>query len=249
MRRGLLLEPVAVQLLREERPDWVIQYPLHRTYYRDSANRLGCTPDAFATVPGKGGQVLVQIKTVSDWAWRKGWTDPDTREVVLPLWIAVQAAVEARLTGCTEAVVGVMVVGHQIDFYVIDIPLDTKIMPALLQAVGNFWKVIDSGSHPPIDWLKDGPAVLDVYRDTNGSKAEIADWAKFDALVEKYEYAKKQARDHEKDAAELRPKIIEMLGNADAGETLDWEVKAPTTQRKEYTVKATSFRALRCRHK
>ena len=45
MRRGRLLEPVAVSMLREEHPDWDIRYPLN-LYLRDPELRLGATPDA-----------------------------------------------------------------------------------------------------------------------------------------------------------------------------------------------------------
>ncbi len=249
MRRGNLLEPVVVQMLREERPDWLIQYPLNRTFYCDEGERTGATPDAFGTRPDQGELGNIQLKTASDWAFRQNWLDPETREVRLPLWIAIQAIIEARLTGAHWAVVAVMVVGHEIDLHIIDIPLDTKIMPAILEAVADFWTVVDSGAHPPINWLVDGKAVLDVYRDSDGSKADLSHVEGFDRLVAQYETAKREERAHAKDAEELKPRIIEALGNADWGETLNWEVKAPTTHRKAYEVKATSFRALRCKRK
>ena len=49
MRRGRLLEPIALQLLQEEKPDWVIAP--HPFYYRDGALRLGASPDALASRP------------------------------------------------------------------------------------------------------------------------------------------------------------------------------------------------------
>lgn len=248
MKRGLLLEPIVAQLVREERPEWLLQYPLNSTYYRDPARRIGATPDAFATVQGEGSLGIVQFKTASDWAWKK-WLDPDTREVVLPLWIAVQAIIEAELTGATWAAVAVLVVGHAIEMYIIDIPLHAGIMSAIDKAVANFWDIIERGGHPPIDWLKDGAAVLDHLRDSDGSRADLSENSDFDELVAKYVAAKAEARKYERDAEELKPQIVHALGNADIGETLEWLVSAKTTHRKGYTVEPTSFRALRCKRK
>jgi hypothetical protein len=97
-QRGLLFEPIAVELVRHERQDWQIEYPLGRAYWRDAEARIGATPDAFATRPDWTGRGVLQIKTVSEDAWRQGWIDPDTHDIVLPAWIAVQAIVEADLT-------------------------------------------------------------------------------------------------------------------------------------------------------
>src|SRR6266702_1736326 len=49
MRRGRLLESVAVQILREDRPDWTIHDHPIGYYYRDPASRIGATPDMLVT--------------------------------------------------------------------------------------------------------------------------------------------------------------------------------------------------------
>lgn len=246
MRRGRLLEPVVVEMLREERPGWLISYPLDRGYWRDGAARIGCTPDAFATAPDRPGRGIVQLKTTSEWAFRKKWTDPDTREVVLPLWIAIQAVIEAELTGADWASVALLVVGSGIDLYAIDIPLEEgrRVLSRLETAIAEFWRVVDQGGHPPIDWVKDGRAVLDVHRDSDGSAADLSDVAGFDALVQRYVEAKDAAREAADIADRIRPQLIEILGNHDTAETLAWRVTAKTRIRKEYVVKAGSSRPL-----
>src|SRR4029079_19449389 len=59
MRRGRLLEPVAIRLLREERPTWRVE-PCS-TYFRDPHARIGATPDALAIDPERTGFGIVQI--------------------------------------------------------------------------------------------------------------------------------------------------------------------------------------------
>lgn len=249
MKRGRLLEPVAVELLKEEKPDWIVQYPLGNTYYRDPAIRIGATPDAIVTLPDQAGFGIVQCKTTSDWSWRNNWIDEDTHEVVIPIWIAIQAIVEADLTGADWAAVAVLTVGHGIDLNVIDIPLHHGVRQKLYKAVGEFWRIVDAGGHPPVDWMRDARAVLDVYRDTNGTMADLSDVEGFDDLVADYRAAKDEEKSAKERADSLRPQIIAALGNADGGETLHWHVSAKTQQRKAYEVKASSSRVLRVKQK
>lgn len=249
MKRGRLLEPVVIEMLREERPDWIIEYPLGLTYYRDPALRIGATPDAFATIPSQGGRGIVQAKTTSDYSFRANWIDPDTQEIVLPIWIAVQAIVEADLAGADWAVVAVLTVGHGIDLHVIDIPLHEGVRKRLYAAVADFWRIVEKGDHPPIDWLKDGRAVLDVYRDSDGSEADLSAVEGFDQMVADYHAAKADERAAKERAEMIRPQIVATLGNAEIGETLRWRVTAKTQHRKAYEVKASSSRVLRVKQK
>ncbi|HMM73246.1 MAG TPA: YqaJ viral recombinase family protein, partial [Rhodocyclaceae bacterium] len=105
MRRGTEFEPVAIELLRYARQAWNVEYPLGNSYFRDPQARLGATPDAFVTRPDRAGRGICQAKTVSRRAFLENWLDPDTGDVVLPLWIAVQAIVEADLTESSHACV------------------------------------------------------------------------------------------------------------------------------------------------
>lgn len=249
MKRGRLLEPVVIELLREEREDWIIQYPLGNTYYRDPAIRIGATPDAIVTIPDQGGFGIVQCKTTSDFAWRKNWIDEDTHEVVIPIWIAIQAIVEADLTGANWAAVAVLTVGHGIDLNVIDIPIHHGVRQKLYTAVAEFWRIVDAGGHPPIDWMRDARTVLDVWRDTNGTMADLSEVEGFDDIVADYRAAKDDEKAAKERAEALRPQIISALGNADGGETLRWSVSAKTQHRKAYTVKESSSRVLRVKQK
>src|SRR5687768_3934143 len=63
MRRGRIMESVAVEMLREDYPDWEIRYPLD-LYVRDPEIRLGATPDALA-ITDQPGITNIQIKVVA----------------------------------------------------------------------------------------------------------------------------------------------------------------------------------------
>lgn len=231
MRRGRLLEPVAVQMLREERPSWTVDYRADNAFYFDRSLRLGATPDAFAYRPDKDGRGIVQFKTSSEEAFRSGWLDPETGDVEVPLWIAVQAIVEAKLTGADWAAVGVLVVGRGIRMEVIDIPLHPQVWSALLAATAEFWRVTESGEHPPIDWDRDGSAVLDVNRWTEAKRIDLTGDDMADIFASDLEDTRTKRRELQKREDVLRAQILYAMGSSEIASTRRFEIIAPTTIR------------------
>lgn len=231
LRRGRLLEPVVIEMLREDRPDWTVEYRRDNAYYRHVEDRIGATPDAFATRPDIYGRGIVQVKTVADDKFRREWVDADTGEVVLPLWIAVQAIVEATLTESTWACVAVMVIGRGIDLQIVDVPLNTRVMNRLRREVREFWRMVEEGREPPIDWNRDGAAVAEVYRDSMPDRKDLTEIDGFDLIVGHYADAKVSANASKAVVDQLRPQILHTLGAAEAGFTTNWNITARTSVR------------------
>lgn len=231
LRRGRLLEPVAIEMLREERPDWTVQYHRDNAYYRDSDARMGATPDAFAERPDIFGAGIVQVKTTSEDRFRADWLDAETGEIILPLWIALQAIQEAELTGGTWASVALMIIGRGLDMEVIDVPLHVGVKRRLRTAIADFWQLVDSGREPDPDWSRDGSAVLDVYRDSTPDRRDLSDDTDLDDVICQYV----EARDTRLASAKVedlhRPQIIRAIGPAEAAFTANWELTARTTTR------------------
>lgn len=245
LRRGRLLEPVIFAMLREDRPDWQVEYPLNNQYFRDPEARIGATPDAFALRPDIYGTGIVQGKTVADDKFAREWIDPETGDVELPLWIAVQAIVEADMCGASWASVAAMVIGRGIDLRIIDVPLHAGIKRRLRAAVREFWRMADAGEEPPIDWLRDGAAVAAVYRDTLPERRDLSGDPTIDAAVEQYAAAREA---HSKSGAiidRIRPRILHALGQAEAGVTRNWTIAAKATVRTGENGQPVKSRTLR----
>jgi hypothetical protein len=169
MRRGRLLEPVAVRLLREEKPDWKIEVP--RAYYRDPELRLGATPDVFAT--NEAGFGVIQIKSVEPSRFRRTWFAGDAIEP--PTYSIVQANIEAFMTGASWAAVAALVVGFGIDLHIVPIPIHAGIIDRIKAEVAVFWRRVERREPYPFDYAHDGDLIARLFeRSEPGKKSSCS---------------------------------------------------------------------------
>ena len=249
-RRGRLLEPVALELLREERPDWAIEPSGH--YYRDAAARIGASHDTEAFRPDIKGPGTIQLKSVGTWAFRIGWRTAD-RGVEVPLWIAVQASVEAALIGATWAAVAALVLGDGgLELHVIDIPIKPALMTKLRGLVADFWRRVAVGEPYPPDYGRDAALIAKLYAEDDGAEIDLTGDNRTEELIAQFEALK--AREAEGSAlvkaaaAERKPvtaELIEKLGNASRARLGSLVIEAKTVRRAAYYAKASTYRNLR----
>ena len=240
MRRGRLLEPVAVQLLREDHPEWSIDQP--GAYYRDVTARLGATPDA--TVKNGRGFGVVQIKTVEPNVFRRTWREEG--EITPPLWIACQALVEAYLTGADWAAVAAMVVGFGIDLHVIDIPIQRKLVDRIKAEVAAFWVRIEERNPYPPDYGRDGALIAKLYANVEkGKELDLRSDNELPALVaERVQKGDEiEALKARRDA--IRAEILEKMGDAEAAFFAGGRITAKMVSKKPYQVMPKPYRDLR----
>lgn len=244
MRRGRLLEPVAVQLLAEERPDWKIEeFPVGH-YYRDPEARIGATPDVFA-VDENGRPGIVQVKTVEPSIFRREWRDEDGT-VTPPVWIVVQAIIEAHLTGREWAAVAPMIVGFGLELPVVPVPLHAGIVERIKAEVRAFWDRIKAGTAPDPDYGRDGAFIAKVFGRDNGAEVNLGQDNRAPILVDELAAVKAEIKSAEtrKEAIsnEIKAKLGEhSFGRLGDGRLISWKLQ----QRKAFSVEATEFRVLR----
>src|SRR5258708_15073198 len=172
MRRGRLLESVAVKMLREDRPDWTIEEYPTGYYYRDPAARIGAPPDVFAiNEHGKPG--IVQLKSVEPSVFRREWKT-ESGLVEPPLWIVVQAILETYLTGRECAAVAPLVVGFDLELPIIDIPIHAGIFQRIKLDAHQFSQRIDEGRQYDPDYARDGSLIAQLYPQDNGCEVDLS---------------------------------------------------------------------------
>lgn len=245
MRRGRLLEPVAVQILREMHPRWKIEHnAAENVYYRDPAARLGGTPDVIVEHPDRGRGV-VQIKSVEASTYRRAWLldgDPDA-----PLWIAMQASVEAYLTESQWAAVAPLVVGYGIEMPLIDVPLVPGVIDAIKDRVADFWTMVAEGREPDPDYGRDGALIDQLY--AIGDEAEEVDLShdnRIPMLIADREDAIEARKAAEARITEIDTEVKAKMGHATVahvgdGRRIMWE----TRRRAGFTSPPTTYRFLK----
>ena len=241
-RRGRLLEPVAIELLKEDRPTWKIAPCGY--YFRDVDHHIGATPDAFAIRPDIEGRGVIQIKSVGKFAFEKGWLDHN-KQVDLPLWIAVQASVEAALTNSTWAAVGAMALGDGgLDMHVIDIPIKPKLMIEIRKLALDFWRrVKDNDPYPP-EYGRDAAVIAARYRPDEGNVVDLSDNPRMVEWLTEREGLKAREADGtaaNKDRKKLEAELMHLLGNASAAIVGGKIVEVKTVKRGAYSVAPSQY--------
>lgn len=245
MRRGRLLEPVAIAMLAEERPTWKLTHP--RAYFCDTAARLGATPDLFVEDELRQ-EGIVQIKTVEAGIFARDWHN-DIGEVVPPLWIAIQAMMEQHLTGRDYAYVAALVIGHALHLELVPVPFRPDVIAKLYERAGLFWELLDQGNLPPPDFGMDGATIAKVLRQDDDSELDMSSDNELPEIAAKLQAALDAASVAEEMAKEQRARLLHRIGPAARVKFQGGTISAKTVQRAEHVVRATSYRRVNLRFK
>jgi hypothetical protein len=243
LRRGRLFEPVVIDILREDYPDWKIDRSDH--YFWDDSTRIGCTPDAIATRPDQPyGHGVIQIKTVGAFAFKRHWHD-EHNQIAVPTWIAVQASIEAYLTGASWAGVAAMKLGDGgIEIAYIDIPLKPHLIHKIEDLTAEFWRRIAENDFYDPDFGRDRKVVFDLYEEGSGPIIDLSDDGEFrDILNDRAQF--KQVEKAGADATDQRKildaRIMMKLANAPGARCGSRVVTVKVIKKKSYTVKPTQY--------
>lgn len=241
--RGTLFEKTAIEMVRLLKPDWTV-FAANNAYYRMTATRIGATPDVFATrteVPGLG---IIQVKTTDGLIFRKKWVNEDG-EVEIPAWIAIQAIVEAKLTGASWACVALMIGGINTELRLFDIPIHDGVWSRLVDEVAEFWRRVDEKDAPAPDYARDGHLVTRAYDGIDGVEADWTTDNRMPELLDEraaLKAAEKAGSDAEKRRKELDVEIITKLGSATVGRLGDGRlVRAKTIRVNRKPQPASSY--------
>jgi hypothetical protein len=248
MERGNFLEEKALELARRLRPEWeIISNPMPGgSVYRDLAARMSSTPDARIFLPD-GSRATLQIKNVEPSVFGKKWKEDG--QVTPPLWVAIQASQDAALTGADRAFVGAMVVGFNVDFWLIEVPIHGGVLTKLRKAVADFWGRIERNDPPPPDYAKDGAVIAALYNDPADVEIDLSGNRRMQEIMVARDELKRREADGA-DAAKARKvydaEILHLLGNCSTARIPGGRVlEAKLVSRKGYEVKPSSYRMIK----
>jgi YqaJ-like viral recombinase domain len=247
MRAGRLFEPIAIQYLREERPDWIVHHNAlpDLQYFVDAANRIGDTPDAFVQIPGRLGRGIIQIKWVDRTSFRKHWVTEG--EITPPIYVAMQASIDCEITKSQYAFVAAFVVDHGIHMHLLEIPLTPGLYAAAAARSLAFWEKVDRGETYAPDFERDSDLIREIYDDAEVGKEsdlsgdnEVVELAANDRVLSNIEKETREGR------AAIKAKMLFKMKDSEVARFNGAIIAtAKTVPRKGYVVKPSSSRQLR----
>jgi hypothetical protein len=240
MERGHRLEPVAVEMIRDRYPAWDIMVP--RSHYADHEFGIGATPDLLALDQERGSGVI-QIKSVASRIFRQSWRG-DSDSIRVPIWIAIQALMEADLTGASWAYVAALVVDHVIDLHMIEIPLHPQIVDTIKTEALAFWRAVLAKQEPEPDFRRDHELIKAALRADDGSELDLSQWNELQDLLDRREAALAVVKEAKAEADACNAALLHRLGPAVRGTFPGGYVSAKTVNVSAHSVKASSYRKL-----
>jgi predicted phage-related endonuclease len=243
MERGRRLESVAIEVIRDRFPHLNLTVP--HEHYADHTFGLGATPDLLATSSLGGiGDGVIQIKSVAPAIFRRNWFD-DSDVVTPPIWIVIQALQEAYLTGSQWASVAALVIDHEIDLHLIEVPMHAGIIENIKTESLRFWEIVFSGREPDPDYKRDGELIRARLKKDDGSEVDLSAYNDMQQLLDDREQAAKLAKSMDAEKKAIDAQLLHRLGSASIGRFNGGYISAKTIHRPAYTTKPTSYRQLR----
>lgn len=240
MKRGRMLERVAVELIAEQFPTWNVERP--EAYFSDDQLRLGATPDLFATDPVDGLGVI-QIKSVEPGVFRRSWLKDGV--MMPPLWIAVQAIIEAHLTDASWAACAALVIGFGIDLHIIKVPKHADIIQRVRDETAHFWHLVETDRAPPPDFGRDASTLKRLLQQDDGTEIDLSTDNEVPEVIAKREQLQEQVKTSQAALDVCNAMLLHKLGTHQVGRLRNGYISAKTIHRKAYEVKASTYRQLR----
>ena len=237
MQRGRLMEPGFLAVLQNEIPDSTcVAADQNMVYYREGAEYISATPDAF--VYRGGDMYLGEFKRVM--FHRDAWSDG------VPLRVQVQVQ---QQMACIPDTIGVYVLpligGYDGDPILVERDEDfiTKI---LVPTVEKFWnRYVVTSTAPPLDGSTITSKILaKVHPNDSGEVIELDE--ELSVLFDEHEELSSEKKVVDERLTQITNELKLMLRDASYavcpdGRCVSWK----TQDRKEFTVKASSSRVMR----
>jgi predicted phage-related endonuclease len=237
MRRGRFLEPGVAMAFQEAHQSWIVEKA--NVYLRDPKARLGATPDYFF-VDDRRRRGVLQCKSVDAGVFRRSWTDESA-----PFYIVMQTLVEAMLDDADYGIIAALV-GWQCDLHEYIVPRHAGAERRIRDAARSFWKNIAEGKPPSVNYEQDGALMAMLYpRETAGLVVDLRGDNELPMLLDEREEAKEAIKEASARIERIDCEVRAKMADAETALVRDWRLTLREQHRKEYTVKATSFRVLR----
>jgi predicted phage-related endonuclease len=241
MRRGRWMEPAVAKAVSELRPEWRLEAATE--YLRDPELRLGATPDFYVWGDAKGLGIC-QAKTVAPSMYERDWASG----VEVPLWIILQATVEAMLAEADFIVIAALLVdAHNMECCIHEMPRNPAAEEKIRMAVAQFWRNVEAGIEPEPDFARDADTIKAMWRAESVPpiEADLSGYNELPGLLEERKTLRDGIRAVEERCEAIDATLRYAMKDAAIGTLPGWRISYKTSHFKGYTVPPSERRILR----
>ena len=247
LRAGRWFEPAAFEALAEVYPRLEVRRA--KVYLRDSAARLGATPDAVAIDPDRDGIGIIEAKNVLPQIYLRDWCGGDNgAQPDPPFAYKLQTLTQAMLAGASWAAI-VVLVNNPYDPLLRLIPVERHpgAEAMIRERVAAFWRdYMDPNVCPPLDPEHDDDLVKRLYPRDDGGEIDLTGDNRIMHLVDELTATKGKIKKLDKYESTLKTEIAEKLGTATYARLSDGRCLSYKLQNhRGYYVAPSSFRTIR----
>lgn len=239
MKRGRILEPAAVEYIREQFAGWKVLRP--KVLLIDRDHRIGATPDLLIEDPAEPGIINCQIKVIGRPTF-EGWGDQP------PVQYMLQVATENMLLDARTGMLAVLVLSAY-DAHLETFPVERHAAAEakIIELAAAFWDRIDKGLLPPVDYERDADLIDSLYPPdpAKPTPLDLASDNRIYQLLEEREHHKAAEKAAVAACDTIDAEIVEKLAGSTLALANGWKITRNLTHRKTYTVPAKDYPVLR----
>ena len=208
-------------------------------YARLRDSRIGCSFDFIAET--KEGDALLEIKNVDGLVYRNGWIETDFG-LEAPEHIEIQVQAQMHISGVAQCFIGALIGGNRVVLLKRD--YDAAVGRSLEAACKKFWHQVETNTPPPFDFIRDADLISALYaQSTKGKTIQATD--DVERVMSEYKEAAARASEAN-DIKDARcAELLTLAGDAEKILGLNYTASLGMVDRKEYTVKASTYRNVR----
>lgn len=242
MKWGRRLQDVIAAGIAEDE-GWQIK-PLTCYARHDAQRGMGASFDYEVVFPD-GVKGIMEIKAVDFLVHRDDWIDDaDYKEA--PVHIEMQLQQQLEIMGYKRGIIAALISGNKP--VIIMRERDKEMGRELCERIEKFWRDIDSGNEPPVDYNRDGEMLKKLFANAV-PRTEVLTGPLPEALCSEYMIAAQIESTGKKRKEAAKNELLTLITDAEKAIVGPYKISAAVINRAEYLSPATSYRNMRITRK
>jgi predicted phage-related endonuclease len=193
-----------------------------------------------------GEDGLLEIKNVSDMAFKSSWSgDDDNLEA--PPHIELQVQHQLMVSGCAYAYIGALVGGNSIKLIRRD--PQPEIFKQIEKKIREFWATIERNEMPAPNFEKDAEFIKKLYSHAEPGLIIEEPAADYQDLVFKYRDIGQEIKKKESERAAIKSQLLMMIGEHEKVKGPGWTISAGMVGPTHVEFERKGFRDFRINYK